>query len=184
MHASIWKRFWAFVIDVLVFALLFWVLAQLIDNFTVSLVLLVIIWLYYALLESSPWQASLGKRIMGLKVIDKRGRRLSFSKATKRLFARLITNFTFYFGFFSAAFDKQNKTLHDRLSKSMVINQDVEFDPDHCQDEEEPMLTMVTVISILLALIFVSLIVLWVVLPQYQKFDEEVNAPRITDTQK
>ncbi|MBQ7908552.1 MAG: RDD family protein [Elusimicrobiaceae bacterium] len=183
MHASVWKRFWAFVIDVIVFAILFWALAQLIDNFTLSLLLLVIIWLYYALLESSPWQASLGKRLLGLKVVDKRGRRLSFGKATKRLLSRLITNFTFYFGFFSAAFDKQNKTLHDRMSKSLVVEKDIPFDPDHFQEEDEPVFTFVTVVSVLLALIFVSLLVWWVVLPQYQRFDAKVNATPITDTQ-
>lgn len=184
MHASIWKRFWAFVIDVLVFALLFWALAQLIDNFTVSLLLLILIWLYYALLESSPWQASLGKRLLGLKVVDKRGRRLSFGKATKRLLSRLVTNFTFYFGFFSAAFDKQNKTLHDRLSKSMVVEKDLPFDPDHYSEEDEPILTMVMVVSVLLALVFVSLLVWWVVLPQYQNFEAKIQAPSATDTVK
>lgn len=184
MHASIWKRFWAFVIDVIVFAVLFWALAQLIDNFTVSLLLLVLIWLYYALMESSPWQASLGKRIMGLKVVDKRGRRLTFGKATKRLLSRLITNFTFYFGFFSAAFDKQNKTLHDRLSKSLVVEKDVPFDPKHYSEEDEPVLTMVTVVSVLLALVFVLLLVWWVVLPQYQNFDAKIKAAPRTEITK
>ena len=56
MYASVWKRFFAFLIDAVVFLILFWVLAQLMDNASVSLVLLVIIWLYYALLESSPRQ--------------------------------------------------------------------------------------------------------------------------------
>ena len=100
MYASVWKRFWAFMIDLAVFILLFVVLAQLLDDFTVSVILLVIIWLYYAFMESSPWQASLGKRLMGLKVVDKRGRRLTFAKASKRLLSRLVTNLTFYIGFF------------------------------------------------------------------------------------
>ncbi len=184
MHASIWKRFWAFVIDVLIFAILFWILAQLIDNFTLSLLMLVIVWLYYALLESSPQQASLGKQLLGLKVVDKRGQRLSFGKATKRLLSRLVTNFTFYFGFFSAAFDKQNQTLHDRLSKSLVVEKDTPFDPDHYVEEDEPVLTLVTVISVLLAVVFVSLLVWWVVLPQYQNFHEKVSLAPMSDNLK
>ena len=154
----------------MVFAVLFWALAQLIDNFTVSLLLLVLIWLYYAL--------------MGLKVVDKRGRRLTFGKATKRLLSRLITNFTFYFGFFSAAFDKQNKTLHDRLSKSLVVEKDVPFDPKHYSEEDEPVLTMVTVVSVLLALVFVLLLVWLVVLPQYQNFDAKIKAAPRTEITK
>ena len=182
MYVSIWKRFWAFMIDLAVFVVVFFLLAQMLNDFTVSLVLLVIIWLYYALLESSPWQASLGKRLMGLKVVDKRGRRLSFSKATKRLLVRLVTNIAFYIGFFTAAFDKHKETLHDKMSHSFVISKDAEFNPD---DYEEPTphhdLTLLTVASVLAALIFVLLLLRWVVLPQYQKFGDRVNAAHIAD---
>lgn len=182
MYASIWKRFWAFMIDLAVFIVLFIVLAQLLNEFTVSLILLVIIWLYYALSESSPWQASLGKRLMGLKVVDKRGRRLSFSKATKRLFLRLVTNVAFYVGFFTAAFDKHKETLHDKMSHSFVIAKNAEFNPD---DYTEPGthhdLTLLTVVSVLVALAFVLLLLRWIVLPQYQKFGDRVNAARIVD---
>lgn len=111
MYASVWKRFFAFLIDAAVFAVLFWVLAQTMNNASVSLVLLVIIWLYYALLESSPLQASLGKIIMGIKVVDRRGRRLTFWQATERIFSKLVTNVTFYFGFFIAAFDKKKRKI-------------------------------------------------------------------------
>ncbi len=181
MYVSIWKRFWAFIIDLAVFAVLFVALAQLLDEFTVSLVLLVIIWLYYALLESSPWQASLGKRIMGLKVVDKRGRRLTFGKATKRLLSRLVTNLTFYFGFFTAAFDKHKETLHDKMSKSVVIKKNAEFNPDDYQELDNHDLPLVTVVSVLLAIIFVAGLLWWVVLPQYQKIGDRLNAATIID---
>lgn len=182
MYVSVWKRVWAFLIDLAVFAVIFWALAQLMNEFTVSMALLVIIWLYYALLESSPWQASLGKRLMGLKVVDKRGRRLTFAKASKRMLLRLVTNLTFYFGFFTAAFDKHRETLHDHLSKSVVISRAADFDPQNYEDPEDHALTMVTVVSVLLALIFVTLLLWWVVLPQYQKIGDRVNASRIIDT--
>lgn len=181
MYVSVWKRLWAFLIDLAVFAVIFWALAQLMNEFTVSLVLLVIIWLYYALLESSAWQASLGKRVMGLKVVDKRGRRLTFWKATKRMLSRIVTNFTFYFGFFTAAFDKHRETLHDRLSKSVVISKYADFNPEDYKDPEENSLTLVTVTSILLAVVFVVGLLGLVVLPQYQKIGDRVNASRIIE---
>ena len=53
MYASVWKRFVAFLIDAAVFAVIYWILSQMLSGGTVPLVLLVIIWLYYALLESS-----------------------------------------------------------------------------------------------------------------------------------
>lgn len=182
MYVSVWKRFWAFLIDLAVFAVIFWAMAQLMNEFKVSLALLVIIWLYYALLESSPWQASLGKRLMGLKVVDKRGRKLTFSKASKRMLLRLVTNLTFYFGFFTAAFDKHRETLHDHLSKSVVISRTANFNPRDYEDPQDHTLTMVTAVSVLLALVFVMLLLWRVVLPQYQKIGDRANASRIIDT--
>lgn len=180
MYASVWKRFFAFLIDAVVFLILFWVLAQLMDNASVSLVLLVIIWLYYALLESSPLQASLGKIIVGIKVVDRRGRRLTFWQATERIFSKIITNVTFYFGFFIAAFDKKKRTLHDRISHSAVVSKKAEFDPDALDEEaEEESLTFITLSSVLLALAFVALIVLAVALPQYQKAERQVQLSRV-----
>ena len=180
MYASVWKRFFAFLIDAAVFLILFWVLSQLMSNASVSLVLLVIVWLYYALLESSPLQASLGKIIVGIKVVDRRGRRLTFWQATERIFSKLVTNVTFYFGFFIAAFDKKKRTLHDRISHSAVVSKRAEFDPDACEEEEEEeSLTFITLSSVLLALAFVALIVLAVALPQYQKTERHVQLSRV-----
>lgn len=179
MYASVWKRFFAFLIDAAVFAVLFWALAQVMDNVSLSVVLLVLVWLYYALLESSPVQASLGKIIMGIKVVDRRGRRLSFWQATERILSKLITNITFYFGFFIAAFDRQKQTLHDRISHSAVILKNAQFNPDDFAEEEEVPLTLITITSILLALAFVSCLVMWVTLPQYARLADRVQLTRM-----
>lgn len=179
MHASVWKRLFAFLIDAFVFAVLFWVLAQVLSNFTVSLVLLVLIWLYYALLESSPLQASLGKLIMGIKVVDSRGRRLSFVTATKRLLARIYSNMMFYVSFFSAGSDKRKRALHAASHKSHVIKKNIDFNPDDFAEPEEHALTMVTITSAILALLFVVLLLAVVVLPQYEKIGDRVEASDI-----
>lgn len=179
MYASVWKRFFAFLIDAAVFVVIFWILSQMLSGATVPLVLLVIIWLYYALLESSPLQASLGKIIMNIKVVDRRGRRLSFWQATERILSKLITNITFYFGFFIAAFDKKKRTLHDRVSHSAVIVKDTEFDPDTETDEEETSLTLITVVSILLAIAFVTMLLGLVALPQFQRTERHIQLSRV-----
>lgn len=50
----------------------------------------VIVWLYFALLESSRWQATLGKQVIGLVVTDLAGRRISFWRATGRHLGKFI----------------------------------------------------------------------------------------------
>jgi uncharacterized RDD family membrane protein YckC len=49
----------------------------------------VLSWLYFAGLESSAWQATIGKRALGLLVTDANGRRIGFGRATGRYFAKL-----------------------------------------------------------------------------------------------
>ena len=44
-------------------------------------------WLYFAGMESSSYQVTLGKQALGLVVTDDHGQRLSFGRATGRFFA-------------------------------------------------------------------------------------------------
>ena len=48
-------------------------------------------WLYEALMESSSYQATLGKMIFGMKVTDLYGNRISFARATGRHFAKWLS---------------------------------------------------------------------------------------------
>ena len=45
--------------------------------------------LYHAVMESSHWSATLGKRVMGLQVTDLSGKRLSFKRAALRQIAKV-----------------------------------------------------------------------------------------------
>ena len=45
-------------------------------------------WLYFAILESSQIQGTLGKQIVGISVTDLRGNKISFGKATARYFGK------------------------------------------------------------------------------------------------
>jgi len=50
--------------------------------FLVATASLLLTWLYHALMESSEWQATLGKKALGLVVTDMAGQRLSFGRST------------------------------------------------------------------------------------------------------
>ena len=47
----------------------------------------IVSWLYWALCESSAWQATLGKKALGIIVTDLEGRRISFGRASGRFWA-------------------------------------------------------------------------------------------------
>jgi uncharacterized RDD family membrane protein YckC len=80
------------------------------------------VWLYFAKSESSPSQATIGKRTMGIYVTDLQGQRLSFGRASGRFFSKLITNMIpFWIGWIMAAFTERKQALHDMIAGTLVL---------------------------------------------------------------
>ena len=92
-----------------------------------AFVFLVTYWLYFALLESSRKQATLGKMLLKIKVVDYQGNRLSFGRASGRTFARILSQLTVQIGFVMAAFTHRKRALHDMIAKTYVV--DKSFQP-------------------------------------------------------
>jgi uncharacterized RDD family membrane protein YckC len=86
-----------------------------------TLIRTVLNWLYYALLESSAWQATLGKKALGLEVTDMQGMRISFGRATGRFFAKIISSIILFIGFIMAGFTEKKQALHDMIAGTLVI---------------------------------------------------------------
>jgi uncharacterized RDD family membrane protein YckC len=79
-------------------------------------------WLYYALMESSGQQGTLGKMALGIKVTDMMGNRITFGRATGRYFAKFISSFTLGIGYIVAGFTQQKQALHDIVAGCLVVN--------------------------------------------------------------
>ena len=77
---------------------------------------------YYSLMESSRHQATLGKLALGIKVVDRDGRRLSISHAFGRWFSASLSYLTFYIGFLMAAFTERKQALHDMVAGTFVVD--------------------------------------------------------------
>ncbi|HTR48174.1 MAG TPA: RDD family protein [Verrucomicrobiae bacterium] len=77
-------------------------------------------WLYSATMESSAWQATVGKRIFGLRVADAEGRRLTFLRATARHFGKYLSSFLFL-GFILVGFTEKRQGLHDLIAGTFVL---------------------------------------------------------------
>jgi uncharacterized RDD family membrane protein YckC len=82
-------------------------------------IFLAVNWLYEALLTSSEWQATLGKKMLNLRVTDEAGNRISFARATGRHFAKYISGILFI-GYIMAAFTDRKRALHDMLAGTLV----------------------------------------------------------------
>ena len=78
-------------------------------------------WLYCAFTESSSWRATLGKRLLGLQVMNLDGGRVSFGQATVRHFMKFLSFFSLMIGFMMAGWTKRRQALHDIPTDCLVI---------------------------------------------------------------
>jgi uncharacterized RDD family membrane protein YckC len=90
----------------------------------VGLVAIGFAWLYAAGLESSRWQGTIGKQIMGLIVTDAAGQRLGFLRATGRHAGKYLSALPVFLGFMAALFNPQRLTWHDRLAGTRVVKRE------------------------------------------------------------
>src|SRR5215470_11494218 len=81
----------------------------------------VVQWLYEALLTSSSWQATVGKRVLDLKVTDEGGNPISFERATGRFFAKVLSGLILGIGFLMIAFTARKQGLHDIIAGTLVM---------------------------------------------------------------
>lgn len=71
--------------------------------------------------ELSPWQGSPGKHLLGLRVTDLQGRRLSLPRALLRHVAGLLSWLTLNLGHALAAVPPQKRALHDHVAGARVV---------------------------------------------------------------
>ncbi|HKW55792.1 MAG TPA: RDD family protein [Candidatus Acidoferrum sp.] len=85
-------------------------------------IILLVSWLYYALSESSSWQATVGKKILNLKVTDMSGEPITFARASGRYFAKIITGMIpLAIGYILAGFTEKKQAVHDMIASCLVL---------------------------------------------------------------
>src|SRR5690606_18795019 len=76
---------------------------------------------YFAGMESSSRQATLGKMVVGIKVGNAQGQQLSFGNALGRYFSKIISALVLYIGFMMVGWDKNKQGLHDKIAGTYVF---------------------------------------------------------------
>ncbi len=144
-YAGFWRRFGAAVVDclVLLFAvvllivplslilglssIIVWPISSALGILpalllpVLDLKIQVLAWLYFALMESSSWQATIGKKLFSVRVITAEGKPLSFGRATGRHFGKYLSVIIWMLGFVLAAFTPKKQALHDIIAETVVV---------------------------------------------------------------
>lgn len=127
-YAGFWIRFAAYFID----GLILWVVNAAIGfvfvegysimtpTLPMQMLSLVSGILYFAFMESSTRQATLGKMAVGIKVCDTNGSQISFIKAVGRYLAKILSGIILGIGFMMAGWDDKKQGLHDKLANTYV----------------------------------------------------------------
>lgn len=128
-YAGFWLRLIAFIIDMNLFSIIF---IMDVDLWSLG----VGMGLYFVLFHISPWRATIGKKLIGIEVLNyKELNNLSLIKA---IFRFIIFYITFLFiaislmhpltfliatvPIFMMIFNAKDQTLHDLMAKSIVID--------------------------------------------------------------
>jgi len=143
LYAGFWRRVIAYFIDAIVLSIVLGIVFGILgaiagaalsggdsDNAggviaslgaVLYVVLIIAVWLYFALMESSAKQATLGKMALSIKVTDLDGHRIGFGKATGRFFGKIISGMILYIGYMMAGWTAKKQALHDMMAGTLVI---------------------------------------------------------------
>jgi uncharacterized RDD family membrane protein YckC len=123
------RRAAAYFIDYAILILFYVALSPLLAGIPAALrmtLLFALIWSYSALLEGCAMQATIGKRLLGLKVTDLDGNRITFARATARFAAKLLSGFILGIGYLMAAVTDKEQGLHDKIVSTLVVKRETQ----------------------------------------------------------
>jgi len=111
---------------------------------------------YYAAFHSSKGGATLGKMVVGIKVVRSDGERISVLRAIGRYFAAMLSGLILCIGYLMAAFTDRKQTLHDMICDTVVVDRWSFTEQSHLQRHE--LGTATVVILVIAGLLTVGLI--------------------------
>ncbi|TCP31523.1 putative RDD family membrane protein YckC [Scopulibacillus darangshiensis] len=136
-YGGFWIRLLAYVIDAIILGIISGVVAavtvgsatnpadptqfdmgayfgRLIINFIVAV-------LYFGILPATKLQATLGKLLLGLKIIDHNGGRIGFGRAVGRYFGYILSTIIIFIGFIMIGVTDRKTGLHDKIAGTFVV---------------------------------------------------------------
>jgi len=135
MYAGFWRRVAAAILDLMILVVPLVTLGIVVALVTgpkskatlaADLSALVVFWRYFAVMECSSKQATLGKIAFGIRVVDLRGNRVSFLRASARFFAKIFSALSLALGFLLAAVTRRKQALHDMVASCLLVKNHVE----------------------------------------------------------
>jgi uncharacterized RDD family membrane protein YckC len=124
-RAGFWRRFAAAFADGILLGIPYWILVPTIDDGAASGISILINIAYFTYLEGSPSGQTIGKKLLGIRVIDfNTGGAIGYPRAFGRYLGRFISALALLLGYLWMLWDKEKQTWHDKLVSSVVVPTD------------------------------------------------------------
>ncbi len=144
LKAGFWQRFLALLIDILIIKIVAIILGYVTDELltyalevtktlsreNVNLVVGGVIYFifvslpfFYFTISTWKYGKTMGKHLIGIKVIDRNGKIPDLSTSLKReVFGKILSGLLLGIGFLIVIFDKEKQALHDKIASTYVVN--------------------------------------------------------------
>ncbi len=127
-YAGFWPRFWASMIDGFLAILILGIVGGIVEggnkaNQSLAIVVGLIAATLYYVGSEGRWGRTLGKRILGLKVVDvKIGEPVGYTRALVRTFGRCLSSMALGAGYLTMLSDAKKQCWQDKLARTVVIS--------------------------------------------------------------
>lgn len=127
-YASFWQRFAAVFIDGIIFGIINWLLSTFLTqalgnagSLMGSGMSLIAMILYYVVYQAQAGQ-TLGKKALGIKVVDEQGKTPSVvTFFLREIIGKLVSGIILGIGYLMMLWDGRKQTLHDKIAGTFVI---------------------------------------------------------------
>ena len=122
-RASFFQRLGAYLVDVILLAIVQGIVWAVSGNQNLaSLVGLVVGLAYFTYLEGGETGQTLGKRALGIRVIDfAGGGPIGYPRALLRYVGRIVSSLVCLLGYLWMIWDKEKQTWHDKFATTVVV---------------------------------------------------------------
>lgn len=94
-------------------------------------------WIYFCLMESSKYQATIGKRLLGVMVVDKDYERITYARANTRYWGKLLSGLLLGLGYLMAFSHEKRQAMHDRMAGTYVVKKSFLLFMLSCQKDDD-----------------------------------------------
>lgn len=120
-RSGFWRRFGATFVDGLILGVISFVFIALLKGGGYAVGFLVAI-SYYTYFEGGPRGQTLGKRLLGIRVVDfSTGGPIGYGRAAVRYVTSIVSAIVIYIGYLWMLWDREKQCWHDKTANSVVV---------------------------------------------------------------